>query len=122
MTVTIEDLAPGMNTLLRMNIHTYKRERDKWQVMVRSAFGTHKIIGKCEVHIARFYATNPMDLDNLWSTCKIPLDAMVRAGVLPADDPQCVTTLKCEQFKVPTRNREATEITIITSTNTFQKP
>lgn len=113
MTITIEELAPGMNVLMRMHFRTYGKLRDKWQTWIRSVAGTHRFDRPCDVRIIRYYAANPMDLDNLWSTSKIPLDAMVRAGILPSDNPKAVTSLKVEQFKVPTRNRERTEITII---------
>ncbi len=112
MVITINEHAPGMNTLMRMHFRTYGKLRDKWQTMLRAAAGTYRFIGPCDVRIVRYYAGQPMDLDNLWSTCKIPLDAMVRAKVLPGDDPNCVASLSCEQFKVPTKNRERTEISI----------
>ena len=113
MTFTIEEHAPGMNVLMRMHFRTYGKLRDKWQVLLREAVGTYRFRGKVDVRIIRFYAGVPMDLDNLWSTCKIPLDAMVRSGILPSDNPECVSALRCEQFKVPTKNRERTEITIL---------
>ncbi len=113
MTITIDELAPGMNVLMRMHFRTYGKLRDKWQTWLRSLAGTARFHKPCEVRIVRYYAGVPMDLDNLWSTGKVPLDALVRAGILPSDNPSAVTSLKVEQFKVPTKNRERTEIHIV---------
>lgn len=113
MTITIPELAPGMNALMRMHFRTYGALRNKWQTLLRSAAGTTRFDCPCEVRIVRYYAANPMDLDNLWSTSKIPLDALVRAKILRNDDPKAVTSLAVEQYKVPTKNRERTEIHIL---------
>lgn len=112
MTVTIPELAPGMNVLMRMHFHTYADLRNKWQTMLRVGFGTKRFKGASEVLIVRYHCGTPMDLDNLWSTPKIPLDAMVRASILPGDDPGCVAALKVEQRRVPTRKEVRTEITV----------
>lgn len=113
MTITIFENAPGFNVLKRMHFQEYRKLRDKWQTMVRSAAGTERFTGKCAVTIIRYYCSNAMDIDNLYSACKIPLDALVRSKVLANDDPKNVVSLRCDQMKVPTRNRERTEITII---------
>ena len=112
MIITIHDLAPGMNTLLRMHFRTYGKIRDKWQVELRAAVGTLRYTGPCSISIQRHYCGVPMDLDNLYSTCKIPLDAMVRAKILPEDNPEALVGLTCKQSKVATRKEERTEITI----------
>ena len=112
MTITIDELAPGMNVLMRMHFRTYGKIRDKWQLMVRAAFGITRFTLPCDVHITRFYATTPLDPDNLYASAKIPLDALVRAGILANDNNDCIASLKVEQFKVPTKKREATEIHI----------
>jgi Holliday junction resolvase RusA-like endonuclease len=113
MTLTIPSLAPGMNTLLRMHFRSYGKIRDTWQTQIRAAAGTKRFDGPCSVSIVRYYASNAMDLDNLYSTCKIPLDALVRAKVLNDDNPDAVADLTCKQVKVATRKEERTEIELI---------
>ena len=112
MTLTIDELAPGMNVLMRMHFRTYGKVRDKWQLMLRAAAGTQRFTVPCDVWIVRHYASQPLDPDNRYASAKVILDGLVRSGILPNDNDKCIASLKVEQFKVPTKNRERTEIHI----------
>ena len=109
--INIPELAPGMNALMRMHFRTYGKLRDKWKLMLMAETRA-KVLGPCEIFIDRYYASQPLDLDNLWSSCKIPLDAMRGAGIIPDDNTKIVTSLKCDQFKVANRAEQRTQIVI----------
>jgi hypothetical protein len=114
MTLTINELAPGMNVLMRMHFRTYATIRDKWQLMLRAAAGTTRFTEPCDVWIVRHYASQPLDPDNRYASAKVILDGLVRSGILPNDNDKCISSLVVEQVKVSTRKEERTEITIAT--------
>lgn len=121
--ITIDELAPGLNGskgLMRMHWNTYRGLRDRWTFLIRNQVNDY--VGRwwedplfrktSQVYILRHYARQPMDIDNLYSTAKIPLDALCHAGVLADDDPECVGALTVNQCKVDTVDAECTHITI----------
>lgn len=118
-------LAPSLNGskgLMRMHFHAYRKVRDQWGSLFRLKAnhfprGTFPV-KECEVKIVRYYCPHPLDLDNLYASCKIPLDAMRHAGILVEDDPGVVTALDCRQFKVPKKNQIETRITLTMATST----
>jgi len=111
--IEIEELAPGLNELMRMHYHAYKIVRDRWTVMTRLYAGPPRRIESCEVEIERRYARLPLDVDNAFASAKIPLDAMRHAGVIAEDDPNTVTALRMKQTKVDTVAEEKTIIKVV---------
>lgn len=112
LTLSVPVLAPSLNTLLRTHYRDRGRDRDKWTALLRHVAGRRRSAPPCAVAIVRRYASRPLDLDNLYAAAKVPLDALVRAGILPDDDPTCVASLTCTQEKVPTRLEQGTTITL----------
>ncbi len=110
--IIIPHLAPGLNVLMRMHYHSYKKERDKWHYMVRSAAGRLRLARPVSIHIHRRYAGKPMDRDNLYSAAKIPLDALRYSKIIPDDDRSAVVSLKCTEEKVGKRSEQCTIIKI----------
>lgn len=107
-------LAPGLNGsngLIRMHFTTYKKVKDKWTRAIRERCNA-RASTPCSILVERYYATHAMDLDNLYSTVKIPLDALRSSGVIPEDDPSCVEALKVVQIKVAKKVDQHTRITI----------
>ena len=106
-------LAPGLNGpkgLIRMHFATYAKVKDVWTWHLKKE--RHKAPDVCAITIERYYCSQPMDIDNLYSTCKIPLDAMKAAKIIVDDNPACVASLRCLQFKVKTRKEECTWILV----------
>jgi Holliday junction resolvase RusA-like endonuclease len=114
--IRIPALAPSLNGskgLMRMHHRTYSKVRDAWTWDAKAAVSTCDAplpVPPCRVEIVRHYASHPLDLDNLYAACKVPLDALRKAGVLRDDDPDCVTDLRCRQRKVAARKDQQTII------------
>lgn len=101
---------------MRMHFGEYKKEKVKWQWWLKKEAGTLKAPSPCRIEMHRHYAKQPMDIDNLYSTAKIPLDAMRECGILAEDNPDHVESLSMKQFKVAKIIHEKTVI-IITPVN-----
>jgi Holliday junction resolvase RusA-like endonuclease len=113
----IEDLAPSLNGskgLMRMHFHAYRKVKENWILMIRAAAGNDfgEPFEEAEIEIVRHYARQPLDIDNLYAACKVPLDAMRHAGILIEDDPSVVTNIFCHQVKVAKVTEQKTEIKI----------
>ena len=107
----IPELPPGLNGdkgLIRMHFHAYRKVKEKWQWMLREAVGTEKAPSPCTIWVKRMYASQPMDIDNAYSSIKIPLDAMRAVGMIPDDDPSCVMGITVLQEKVKTKKEQGT--------------
>ena len=103
--------APSLNQLKNMHRHAYKDTRDDWQWMVEAALPRIDLpLTPCSVVYERRYARaqHQMDIDNLYASAKIPLDALQRAGVLEDDAPDLVTSLTAMQSEVKTETQEGT--------------
>jgi len=111
MILVIYELAPGMNKLKRMHWAVYKKTRDKWQTLVRSQAGTRKVSGPCTVQITRYQSGTQLDPDNLVSSAKIPLDALVRSKVIEDDSSEHIT-LSVTAIRIKSRKDQRTEIVI----------
>jgi Holliday junction resolvase RusA-like endonuclease len=98
----------------RMHWGAYKRLRDRWALEMRGQRGAmHKAVEKCTVHIKRYHVGGGIrDIDNMYSSAKVPLDALVIAGWIADDDMDHVTGLTVVQERVPHRTEQRTEITI----------
>lgn len=109
--MTFAGVVPGLNGsggLLRM--HWSKRKAlgglHGWQV--RSA-QLRPMAGPVRLELIRYSAGGQMDYDNLVSTGKSILDAIVRSGILPDDNPQVIT----ERTYTQVRCRPAEQRTVI---------
>lgn len=112
--ITIPMLAPGLNGdkgLIRMHFAAYKKVKDSWTWAIKAAT-KDKAPSLCRIDVERYYAVHPMDLDNLYATLKIPLDALRAAGVIINDDPNCVLDVSIKQYKVKTKKEEHTRIKV----------
>ncbi len=113
----VDELAPSLNGskgLMRMHFHAYRKVKEKWILMIRAAAGNDfgEPFEEAEIEIVRHYARQPLDIDNLYAACKVPLDAMRHAGILIEDDPSVVTNIFCHQVKVAKVTEQKTEIKI----------
>jgi len=118
MEITVHELAPGLNGsngLIRMHFRSYGKVKDRWQLLLREAAGTRRAPDPCHIHMHRYYCGQPMDIDNLYSTCKIPLDAMRAVKIIREDDPSVVSSITMTQSKVAKRTEQRTVITITPS-------
>ncbi len=110
----VQELAPGLNKMLRMHYLDRGRIRDRWTTeLLDQRNGGPIRLKRCSVLIRRYYARNPLDLDNLYAASKIPLDALMRAGIIHDDSLEVVMDLTVHQFKVDHVKDERTEIDIL---------
>ncbi len=113
--IEIPRLAPGLNGpkgLMRMHFNDYANEKKSWcWWFKKAALGVVAPV-PCIVEFHRYYGKQPMDIDNAYSTCKIPLDAMRSNGILVEDNPNHVVAISLHQIKVATLKEEKTVIVI----------
>lgn len=110
----IKELAPGLNEMLRQHFRERGRMRDRWtQEILAQRGGAPPRLQKASVLIRRYYARNPLELDNLYASAKIPLDALVHAGILLDDNLKVLIDLTMMQDKVAKVDQERTEITVL---------
>lgn len=113
--IEIPRLAPGLNGpkgLMRMHFGEYKKEKEKWMWWLKKSALSAKAPIPCSIEIQRYYAKQPMDVDNVYSTAKIPLDSMRENGILADDNPNHVSALAVHQIKVAKLAEEKTVIII----------
>ena len=100
LTIDIDEIAPGLNSrngLMRMHHRAYTALRNKWQVLVRSQVGVPALVAD-RVHVTITRRTRrKMDVDNLYASAKIPLDAIRKVGLIRDDDPDTVVSLTMRQ-------------------------
>ena len=103
-TFTINEVPPKMGT---KHWAVIRRKKTEFTTLLRwlnhaekcpfAKPGEHR-----SVHIEYSYRSVKRDTDNLHATCKIPLDALVRAGLLADDRPSlCTLTVSDEQSSKP---------------------
>lgn len=117
MTIHIPHLAPGLNGkrgLIRMHWSERKSLTRLWTTLVRASVMTPPRLTSCDLTYTR-HTTRLMDWDNLAGSCKIPLDALVHAGILVDDAPEVIRTLTVRQERVKTRKGQGTTIEITTT-------
>lgn len=104
----------GKGGLIRM--HWTKKKKLKevytWQVR-QSTKNVHA--GKVCIELVRYSAGSPMDFDNLVSTGKIPLDAIVSAGVILDDKDTVIVKRSYRQEKCKVLEQR----TVITITDEY---
>lgn len=111
--LTVPMLAPSLNGpkgLMRMDHRSYRRVREAWLAAVLAATGHRGDLSPCAVTVVRHYCPHPLDLDNLYASAKVPLDALRHAGLLADDDPSCVVSLSMHQQRVATKKDVRTSI------------
>lgn len=99
-----EDAPPTYNQTLRMFKYAENRYKDKIQqwalrfaIRFRKAYGpSAALMLPMRVEMTR-YTPQTLDIDGLYGSLKIPLDALVKADLLPDDDPDCIAEVKADQ-------------------------
>ena len=109
----IKELAPGLNVMLRQHFRTRGCIRDRWttEILAQREGGPINL-RKVRILIRRYFARNPLEIDNLYASAKIPLDALVRAGILLDDSLEVLLDLRMTQHKVARVYQEGTEIIV----------
>lgn len=95
------DAPPTFNECLRLFKHdpnAYYREMHRWKGIfsteMRKQHGPGSFLEvPVRVHMVR-HSPQELDIDGLYGSLKITLDALVKAGILPDDDPNCVPEAK----------------------------
>jgi len=108
--LTFEDLPPTPNQYARMNRYERTRRKEDWAWYVKSKTEDH-IRTPCHVHVLR-RTMGWCDVPAIYGTLKVPLDAMIRAGLLPEDDPSCVASVSADQESVGKKEEQETIITL----------
>jgi hypothetical protein len=99
----------GAGGLLRMHWSKRKALGGLFGWKVRAA-QLRPMLGPVKMELIR-YSTGPnMDYDNLVSTGKLILDAIVRNGILPDDNPHIITERTYTQTRVATAAEQRTVI------------
>jgi len=95
--------APSLNELLRMKHSDYAMILRDWKVSLRAARSPrHNPIPAFEAHVVRAVGRrDTLDLDNLYGSCKIPLDALRHSGWVLDDDRSALRKLTCDQTIAP---------------------
>lgn len=87
-TLTIPEKVPsnnGAKGLLRMHWSRRGKLRDTWAWLFR-AQTLNRHTGKVTIHFQHYYTGRSIsDPDNLYSTMKIPLDSLKKAGIIVDD-------------------------------------
>lgn len=93
--IRVPAVPPSLNEIIRMHWSDLRKKKKAWATLVRSQQreGVHTPV-QFTYHMAR---PGLLDMDNLYGSSKILIDALVRAGVLPDDDPQCVASIEASQ-------------------------
>lgn len=97
---------PTYNEIMRLykhRQHEYYAILDRWTeriaVRARQTFGpSYRFLLPVEITMVR-HSTGKIDVDGLYGTFKIPLDALVRAGVIPDDNPDAVQSIRPEHVR-----------------------
>ncbi len=89
----------GKNGLLRAHWSARKKKKESWSWLFLAQ--THvRFKGKVNITITRSYKTTKMDYDNLVSTGKVPLDALVKAGIIEDDNSKIIERIDYRQAKI----------------------
>lgn len=88
-TISVPVLYPKPEKLHWAKLARLKKaaETELWFSFVQTGIIRAKPGERRTVRITRRHPGRAMDSDNLWATCKVPLDALVRVGLLADDNP-----------------------------------
>lgn len=89
-TLTINDVAPGLNVLKRMHYRNYMKLLEKWTWLIRSVTN-ERFKGRVSIVYTRSSVIAP-DYDNLGASFKPIGDALVKNGVITDDNPHVVVS------------------------------
>ena len=101
----------GKNGLIRGNKFSRKSKKTtySWLFLAQTPV---KFKGEVNIKITRSYKGTPMDFDNLVSTSKIPLDALVMAGIIEDDSMKIIGQPDYKQFKIGMKENHFFKIVI----------
>jgi hypothetical protein len=110
--ITFDFVVPGNNGaagLIRM--HWTKRQSlgglFGWKVR---AAQLRPMLGPVRLELTRYSIGPQMDYDNLVSTGKLPIDALVRGGILPDDKPAVIAERTYTQLRAESKASQRTVI------------
>lgn len=106
-----DQLPPTPNQLHRMHWSKRHALKKDWVWIVRSK-DPNPIKLPCRIHVERRSMGRPLDVPAIFGTLKIPLDAIVGAGVLPDDQPRYVEAVSASQDQVGSEEEQKTIITL----------
>jgi ribosomal protein S20 len=115
-TVVLPRLLPGLNGpdgLIRQSkfIGSNKKMKDSIQWQIRQSNLLEKVRTPCRAVLVRYQKGNIMDWDNAVASFKYMLDAIVKCGVIPDDNPKVIISITCEQHPVKDKSEERMEVT-----------
>jgi len=90
--ITFPGKVPGLNGaggLLRMHWRRAQQLKQGYLLLVKAG-GLRSMLGPVRLELVRYSTGRDMDYENLTSTGKYPTDALVKAGILPDDNPQVI--------------------------------
>lgn len=113
--ITFPGWQPGNNGpkgLLRMGWRNRQRlaQYYDWQV---AAARLRAMLAPVRLELVRYSAGGQLDFDNLVSTGKYPIDAIVRAGILPDDNPAVIAERSYTQERAASKDQQRTVIRLI---------
>lgn len=116
--IVFHGFVPGLNNsgkrkgLMSMSIREKKVYANRFQYEARAAT-RNRHTGPVRFELTRHSIGPPMDADNLASTKKLLSDAIVRAGILPDDNPKIIKEYTFDQTKAINRKSQFTVVRII---------
>lgn len=108
---TITTIPPTFNQLLRMHWSDRTDAKETWTALIQSKT-SERIRTPVRLEYNRV-SSQTMDIENLYASLKVPIDALVRANVLPDDDPSCICSISATQTHA---SSPRTEIALISET------
>lgn len=126
-TIVLPRLLPGLNGkdgLIRkskfIGSNKSMKEAIMWEVRHHNGF-VGKVSTPCTAVLTRYQKQGSrMDWDNAVASFKYLLDAIVKCGVIPDDNPKIIISITCEQHPVKTKGEERMEVTFYPVNN--EKP
>lgn len=95
--VSIAAAPPSLNELLKMHwgdVHDLKKQ---WALLIQGKTrDAVKTPTRLEYHRQ---GKELLDVDNLYASAKVPIDACCHAGVIPDDDPEALDSLQASQSR-----------------------
>lgn len=113
--MTFPGKVPGNNGaggLLRMHWRRRLELQKGYRLQVLVA-GLRPMAGPVRLELVRYSIGPQMDFDNLVSTGKSTIDALVRCGILPDDNPTIIAERSYTQERAPDKASQRTVIRLI---------
>jgi hypothetical protein len=115
--ITFTGKVPGNNGaggLLRLHWSRRQKLLQQYEWVVAAA-RLPKLTGPVRLELTRYSIGSPMDYDNLVSTGKLLIDALVRCGVLPDDSPVVISERSYRQERAEGKGYQKTIIRLSAS-------